>query len=291
MIGAIAGDIIGSHYEHTRNRDYKARLFNEDSCFTDDSVLSIAIAEAIFDGRRENGLFGYRERAVEYFNEDIEGQLCKPGRQIPTGFGTMFASWALGGMTDEPYNSFGNGSAMRVSAVGWAFESLPETLIEAQRSADFSHSHVEGVMGAQFTAGAVMIARTGYGIEEILEFAKDYFGYEPYGPYKQLNKEGNFESSCQRTIPQALTCIREAKDYEDAIRMAISIGGDADTLGAIVGGIAEPLFGVPQDIADKAYAIVEQWSPRMDRVLKNFETQMGNKIIKPRSLLKRATSK
>ncbi len=234
MLGAIVGDIVGSIYEHENHRSKEFPLFKDNSRFTDDSVLTCATAVALLDGGGYSGL--YRKLGLQY-----------PG----AGYGARFLHWLMDDSMG-PYDSYGNGSAMRVSPVGWAFDSEEEVLAAARASAEVTHNHPEGIKGAQATALAIFRARTGHSPEEIAIEMAERFGYDISVPVDELRDSYKFSVSCQGTVPEAIRCYMEAWDFEDAIRNAISIGGDSDTLAAITGSIAEATFGVPSDIAEEA---------------------------------------
>lgn len=229
MLGSIIGDIIGSTYEFDNAGEYDFDPFPEGSVFTDDTVLTIAVADAILQKKP------YGEFIREYGN-----------RYAQRGYGGMFARWLM--QPDMgPYNSFGNGSAMRVSPVGWAFESIDETLTEAVRSAECTHNHPEGVKGAQSVAAAIFMSRKGAKKQEIKEFTETRFGYNLERTLSAIRPGYSFNETCQRTVPEAITCFLESENFEDAIRKAIWLGGDSDTLACITGGIAEAFYG---DIPD-----------------------------------------
>jgi ADP-ribosylglycohydrolase len=225
MLGAIAGDIIGSVYEFGRIKTKEFPLFSPESCFTDDTVMTVAIAQAILtDG-------DYRKAVLEF------------GRRFPdAGYGGFFASW-LRSPDPKPYNSWGNGSAMRVSPVGFAFNTVDDVLREATRTADFTHNHPEGIKGAQATALAIFLARMDYDKEQIRNEITARFGYDLKRTVDEIRPSFKFDESCQGTVPEAIIACLDSTSYEDAIRNAISLGGDSDTLACITGGIAEALFG------------------------------------------------
>lgn len=241
MIGAIAGDIIGSVHEWTATKTTDFELFHPRCGFTDDTVLSVAVADCLLHG------IAYVDAFHAYF------------RAYPhSGFGGMFLQWAAAGRRD-PYNSFGNGSAMRVAPVGHAFNSLDEVLAEAKRSADVTHNHPEGVRGAQATAAAIFLARTGKDKNQMRESLQQMFGYDLEQRLDHIRPDYRFNETCQETVPQAIIAFLESKDYEDAVRKAISLGGDADTLACITGGIAEAFYhGVPPPIARTALAKLDE---------------------------------
>jgi len=235
VIGAIAGDIIGSVYEFNQIKIKDFPLFQPGCSFTDDTVLTIAVADAILRGRPY--LVSIREL----------------GRRYPrAGYGGLFLDWLFSGHP-EPYNSWGNGSAMRVSPVGFAFDNRDEVLREARISAEITHNHPEGIKGAQATALAVFLARTGSTKEEIRSEINLRFGYNLEQSVDDIRPEYSFDVSCQGSVPHAIISFLDSASYEDAIRNAVSLGGDSDTLACITGGIAEAFYGgVPDDIEAKA---------------------------------------
>ncbi|HEM4765467.1 TPA: ADP-ribosylglycohydrolase family protein [Streptococcus suis] len=237
MFGAIVGDVIGSRFE---GRDIKSKdfdLFHPNCRFTDDSVMTAAVA-ASFLGLNEP--FDDLEEALVLNMKDF-------GKLYPrAGYGPQFKKW-IESKDSEPYNSFGNGSAMRVSACGHVGKSLEETLDLAERVAFVTHNHPEGIKGAQAVAGAIFLARTGKSKEEIRQFVTDNF-YNLDFTLDAIRPSYQFDSSCQGSVPQAIVAFLEAEDFEDAIRNAVSLGGDSDTLAAIAGSIAEPFFGIPEEI-------------------------------------------
>jgi ADP-ribosylglycohydrolase len=231
MLGAVAGDIIGSIYEQRPIKHMDFPLFHRSSRFTDDTVLTVAIAQAILR-HREYG------SALKSF-----------GRRYPdAGYGSSFRRWILE-PTVRPYNSWGNGAAMRVSPIGFAYESSKAVLLEAERSAQVSHSHPEGIKGAQATASAILLARTGASKETIRVTIGRQFGYDLTRTVDEIRPNYRFDVSCQGSVPEAIIAFLDSRDYEDAIRKAVSLGGDSDTLACIAGGIAEAFYGaVPEDI-------------------------------------------
>ncbi len=230
MIGAIAGDIIGSVYEFGRTKSKDFPLFTPGSAFTDDSVLTVAVAQAILTD-------GDYKRAVLDF-----------GRRYPNaGYGGFFSDW-LRSPDPQPYNSWGNGSAMRVSPVGFAFDSVDEVLREARRSAEFTHDHPEGIKGAEATALAIFLARTEWDKDLIRTEVASRFGYDLDRTVEDIRPGYGFDESCQRTVPEAIVAFLDSVSYEDAVRNAISLGGDSDTLACITGGIAEAYYGPLPDV-------------------------------------------
>ena len=255
MLGAIVGDIIGSVHECAGTKTLEFELFHPDCTFTDDTVLSVAVADCLLHG------FDYTETFHEYFHAYPDA-----------GYGLRFYEWA-GSRSKQPYNSWGNGSAMRVAAVGYAKESLEEVLAEAKRSAAVTHDHPEGVRGAQATAAAVFLARHGKTKDAIRDLVEQMFGYDLKAKLEDIRPGYVFDESCQGTVPPAMIAFLESTDYEDAIRKAISLGGDADTLACITGGIAEAFYrGVPAPIARRALDLLDA---RLGKVTLEFCARFG----------------
>jgi len=233
MIGAIAGDIAGSVYEFHPEKREDIPLFTKRSFFTDDTVMTVAAAEAIMKQKP------YSECYLDF------------GKRHPyAGYGGMFAQWLLS-PDPKPYNSYGNGSAMRVTAVGWAFDSMEEVLAEAEKSAACTHNHPEGIKGAQATALAVLMARKGSSKEEIRSEISRRFKYDLTRTVESIRPGYSFNEICQQTVPEGIISFLDSKDYDDTLRKSISLGGDADTLACIAGGIAEAFYGgVPQSVLE-----------------------------------------
>ena len=252
MLGAIAGDIIGSVYEWNNIKTKQFPLFRPESRFTDDTVLTVAIAEALLNQGNYTDIL---KQYYQYF----------PG----AGYGGTFKAWA-GSSNREPYNSWGNGSAMRVSPVGYAFNHLEQVLQEAKRSAEVTHNHPEGIKGAQATAAAIFLARTGQSQAEIKTYIESTFGYDLSQTLDDIRPTYRFDVSCQGSVPQAITAFLESTDFEDAIRNAISLGGDSDTIACIAGSIAEAFYGgVPAAIAEETMIRLDQ---RLIDVVEAFRT-------------------
>jgi ADP-ribosylglycohydrolase len=252
MLGAIAGDIIGSVHEFQEQKTKDFPLFVEGSRFTDDTVLTIAVADCLLMGR------SYVDAFHSY------------ARKYPDRcYGIGFWRWIEAG-SRKPYNSWGNGSAMRVSPVGFAFESLGDVLAAAKASAEVTHNHPEGIRGAQATACAIFLARKEATKEQIRGEIESRFGYKLGRTIEEIRPTYHFDESCQGTVPEAITAALESEGYEDAIRLAISLGGDADTLACIAGGIAGARYGVPQEIVRPALALLDQ--DLRDTVIKFCET-------------------
>jgi len=236
MLGAIAGDIIGSVYEHHNVLHKQFDLLSKDAFFTDDTVLTVALADTLLSGT------SYLDNLITYYN-----------RYPDAGFGGFFIRWVKGG-NRQPYNSYGNGSAMRVSPVGFAYNDLETVLLEAEKSAAITHNHPEGIKGAQATAAAIWHARQGYDKQAIKTFVESRFGYDLDRRLDEIRPIYEYNETCQGSVPEAIIAFLESADFEDAIRNAISIGGDSDTLACITGGIAEAFYGgVPRTILDFVY--------------------------------------
>lgn len=254
MLGAIVGDTVGSIYEFENTKDYNFQLFNRCSGYTDDSIMSMAVAYWLL-------------KDPEHRYETLEEAMVTFAKNCPCpngGYGEMFyvwlfMPWNLDAMcpmsyddADEPlyespagrvpYNSWGNGAAMRVSAVGWFFDTLEETERVARISAEITHNHPEGIKGAQATAAAIWMARNGKSKADIKAYIESKYGYDLNRTWEYLNKTYDWDSSCQGTVPEAMIAFLESNDFEDAIRKAVSMGGDSDTLACITGGIAEAFY-------------------------------------------------
>lgn len=235
LLGAIAGDVIGSYYEFCPANRVDFKLFNGNGTFfTDDTVMTVANADWLLTG---DSLLGVMQ---DYGN-----------RYIGAGYGSMFFEW-LRSDDPQPYNSFGNGSTMRVSPVGWAFDTLEETLNAAKQSAEVTHNHPEGIKGAQATAASIYLARTGKSKDEIKQYVETTFGYNLSRTCDEIRKTYRFDETCQGSVPESIIAFLESTDYENAIRLSISLNGDADTMGAITGGIAEAYYKeIPSHIKEE----------------------------------------
>ena len=240
MLGALAGDIIGSVYEHQSIKTKAFPLFSPHATFTDDTVLTVALAEAILHD------LDYSQVIRAYY------------RRYPhAGYGGSFHRWART-EGSPPYNSWGNGAAMRTSPVGYAFDTLEEVLARAKRYAEITHNHPEGIKGAQATSAAILLARMGEPKAGIRRHIQDAFGYDLGMTCDQIRPTYTFDISCQGTVPQAIIAFLDSTDFEDSLRNAISLGGDSDTLACITGGIAQAFYGgVPAPIAEKALDILD----------------------------------
>ena len=269
MLGAIIGDIAGSIYEfdNIKNKDFP--LFSEYSEFTDDTVMTAAVAEGLMNGGKP---------------DDYIKAMQKYGRLFPdTGYGGHFGEWLFsdGG---KPYYSWGNGSAMRVSPTAWWYDTLEQVETAAKVSAAVSHNHPEGIKGAQATAASVFLARKGKGKDEIRTYVELKYGYNLNRKLDNIRTIYKYNESCQETVPEAIIAFLESIDFEDAVRNAISLGGDSDTLAAITGSIAEGAYGIPDTIAKKALSLLPEelldvylrWQKTM--IIRNGNKREGNDL-------------
>lgn len=282
MYGAILGDIIGSPFEFDRGdktKDFK--LFSRRSHFTDDSVMTLAVCEAL--------LKVGQDATVKEIEDAVISSMQSWGRRYPhEGYGGYFRRW-LTARHPEPYNSFGNGSAMRVSAAGWLYDSLEKTRVVAKATANVTHNHPEGIKGAEATASAIFMARNGSSKEEIKKYIENEFHYDLNRTLDEIRPSFHMDETCQKTVPEAIIAFLEARDFEDAIRNAVSLGGDTDTLGAITGSIAEAYFGISEtlisecrnrinkdmrDVVDAFYSLVrEDDSPNTNQMIEKAINQ------------------
>jgi len=259
MLGAIAGDIIGSVYEHNNIKTTDFPLFSTGGRFTDDTVLTVALADTILRGH------DYSRKMEDYYFYYPDA-----------GYGGNFHKWATAKI-HKPYNSWGNGSAMRVSPVAWAYQDMQTVLQKAKESAEVTHNHPEGIKGAQATASAIFLARTGKTKDEIREFIVGNFSYELDESLDSIREYYDFDVSCQGSVPQAIRAFLESEDYEDAVRKAVSIGGDSDTIACITGGIAEAFFkGVPKGITETALSILDD---RLRDIVTEFRTKYCQELL------------
>ena len=245
IIGAIAGDVIGSAYEFNPTRDHDFELFTPKSTFTDDTVLTMANALWLLEDEQHTP-----ERLV-----NIMLDMC---RKYPDrGYGGRFARWIYDS-NPQPYDSFGNGSAMRVSPVGYYANSLDEALALAKVSAEVTHNHPEGIKGAQATAAAIFLARQGKTKQEIRDYVEKIFGYDLSRTLEEIRPTFTFDETCQHTVPEAITCFVEGKDYEDVVRLSVALAGDADTIAAIAGSISSAIDEVPNEISQPVIALLSE---------------------------------
>jgi ADP-ribosylglycohydrolase len=241
MLGAIAGDVIGSVHEGARTKTKQFPLFVRGSTFTDDTVLTVAIADSLLRGR------DYVDALHDYFHAYPDA-----------GYGGTFFRWCAE-RCREPYNSWGNGSAMRVSPVAYVHDSLEEVVQEARRTAEVTHNHEHGIRGAQATAAAIFLARTGSSKDDIRRYIQETFGYFLEESLADIRPTYPFDVSCQGSVPQSMIAFLESTGYEDSVRNAISLGGDADTMACIAGGIAEAFYGgVPEEIRIQTLELLDE---------------------------------
>jgi len=254
MIGAIAGDIIGSIYEWHNIKTTDFPLFSANSRFTDDSVLTVALADAILSGE-----------------DYIDKMHAYASRYPNAGYGGNFARWVRA-KEREPYNSFGNGAAMRISPVGFAYDTLEETLYQAQYFTALTHNHPEGIKGGCAVAAAIYLCCTGKTKMEVKDYVEETFGYNLGRTLEEIRPGYSFDVTCQGSVPEAIIAFLESEDFEDAIRKAVSLGGDSDTIACIAGGIAQAFYGgVPPAIEEEVYRILDESLGKVTRqFLKKF---------------------
>ena len=261
MYGPILGDIIGSPYEF--DQGYKMKdfpLFSRNSEFTDDSVMTLAVADAFLSLPPEASEVEIRRFLVR--------SMQTYGRKYPyAGYGGMFHRW-LRDTNPQPYGSYGNGSAMRVSSVGWLFDDLQTVRHMARLSAEVTHNHPEGIKDAEATASAIYLARTGSTKAEIKAYIEANFHYDLSRTCDEIRPTYRHVESCQETVPEAITAFLEGESFEDVIRTAVSLGGDCDTLTCIAGSIAEGFYGVPEELKQQCR---ERLPEDLRKVLRRFE--------------------
>lgn len=264
MIGAVLGDIIGSPYEFDFN-NIKTKvfpMFSDRSEFTDDTVMTMAVAEGLMNG------YGNPEKS----ELEVARSMQRFGAMYPdAGYGARFSRW----LTDDdpkPYYSFGNGSAMRVSPAAWLYNSLEDVEKYAALSAEVTHNHPEGIKGAQATAAAVFMARTGSSKENIKSYIEESYGYDLCRTCDEIRPSYHHVESCQETVPEAIIAFLEGNSFEDVIRTAVSLGGDSDTLAAIAGSIAEGFYGVPQELQRVAVTMLDD---ELNAVYSRFESMIA----------------
>ena len=259
MLGAIVGDIVGSPYEFDRKREIAHSkvfpLISEESRFTDDTVMTLAVADALMQTMPKRGEMADEDR----FREAVKKSMRDFARRYPNaGYGARFMYWLLKSKP-MPYNSFGNGSAMRVSPVAWAFDDLWKVERFAEISAEVSHNHPEGIKGAQATASAIFMARTGRSKQEIKDYITERYGYNLTRTLDEIRPNYHHVETCQETVPEALTAFFEGKDFEDVTRCAVSLSGDSDTLTAIACSVAEGMYGIPEEIDDMILPLLDDF--------------------------------
>jgi type I restriction enzyme M protein len=265
MLGAIIGDIAGSRFEWNNCRSKDFELLHEKCRFTDDTVMSLAVCDALLKTAADRSALG--KQAVR--------SMQSIGRHYPDcGYGGRFGRWIFSD-SPQPYGSFGNGAAMRSSACGWAGGSLDEVKDLARAVTEISHSHPEGLKGAEAEAVGVFLARTGASMQEIRRFITENY-YKIDFTLDAIRDSYEFDETCQGSVPQAFEAFFESSDYEDAVRNAISIGGDSDTLAAIAGGVAEAFYGIPNCLREQAAACLDE---RLLKILRDFETVYPPRVL------------
>ncbi len=266
MYGAIFGDIIGSRFEFDRGGKTKAfELFTPEDQYTDDTVMTIAVA----DGLLEAG----EEASAEEIKEAVTKSMRRWGRKYPNaGYGGRFWEWLFTAKEPKPYGSYGNGSAMRVSAAGWLYDSMERTREVARATAEVTHNHPEGIKGAECTAAVMFLARREIPKEQIKAYVIDEFGYDLSESLEELRMRHEHVESCQDSLPKALVSFFEGDSYEDVVRNAVSLGGDTDTLAAIAGAMAEAYYGMPIMIMANGKGYLEE---DMLEVLTAFDHVLG----------------
>ena len=260
MIGAVIGDVVGSRFEFNNHRSKEFELFTKECEATDDSIMTIAIAKAVLESKKKQS--NLSKEAVRCMQEI--------GRRYPRcGYGSRFLEWMFS-ENPQPYNSFGNGAAMRVSSCGFAAETLQEALKMSDEVTAVTHNHPEGIKGARATTAAIFLARTGMPKSTIKEHIEKEYGYRFDFTIDEIRSTYQFNETCQETVPQALEAFFESTSFEDTLRTAISVGGDSDTLAAIACSIAEAYYGVPKELYEKAVSYLNN---QLITILKEFEIE------------------
>ena len=263
MYGAILGDIIGSPYEFDLGDKTKEfPLFSRYSMFTDDTVMTAAVAQAFLEGGEDRALL----------RRELVSAMQRWGHRYPfAGYGLRFGQW-LDSQDPQPYYSFGNGSAMRVSPVAWLYDDMPTVLQMAKLSAEVTHNHPEGIKGAEATAAAIFLARTGSTKAEIKAYIEEHFHYDLSRTCDEIRPNYRHVESCQETVPEAITAFLEGDSFEDVIRTAVSLGGDCDTLTCIAGSMAEGFYGVPEELKEECR---KRLTNDLLAVLRRFEDHLN----------------
>ena len=268
MYGAILGDIVGSRFEFDREgwtKDFELLTF--ESKWTDDTVMTVAVAEALMNAGKDAPVNEIKAACIK--------SMQKWGQKYPyAGYGSRFIHW-VSSKDPRPYGSYGNGSAMRVSPVGWAYDTMERTREVARATAAVSHNHPEGIKGAECTAAVMYLARTGAGKEEIADYVVKEFGYDFSETLEQMRKRHEHVESCQDSLPKALRSFMDGESYEDVVRNAVSLGGDTDTLAAIAGAMGEAFFGMPFDLKTQ---VLKNVKPDMFEVIRAFDRFIGREL-------------
>lgn len=249
MYGAIIGDVVGSRFEFDNCKSKEFELFDRECDYTDDTVMTLAVAKALTT-------FEYAAD-VDVFKRHLVATMHEVGQRYPhCGYGGRFCTWMMKGYT-EPYNSYGNGSAMRVSPVAWVAHTLEECEALARATAEVTHNHPEGIKGAVATAGAIYLARTGHSMEEMRRYTNRFYTID--FTLDDIRDDYDFDETCPGSMPQALEAFYESEGFEDAIRTAVSVGGDSDTIAAIAGSIAEAYYGVDEEMKETALSYLDDY--------------------------------
>ncbi len=261
MYGAILGDMVGAPYEFDRgNKSKDFEMWNRRVHFTDDTVMTIAVADAIHTA----GIDAEEKEMKKVLVREMQAW----GNKYPnSGYGARFIYWLDSG-NPKPYGSYGNGSAMRVSSVGWLYDTIEKTREVARWTAEVTHNHPEGIKGAEATASVIFLARHCASKEEIQEYVIKEFGYDLSRTCDEIRPGYHHDESCQKTVPEAITAFLEGEDFEDVIRTAVSLGGDCDTLTCIAGGMAEAFYGVPTEMREK---VLKRLGDDMIKVISDFD--------------------
>lgn len=262
MIGAIIGDIVGSRFEFGPAPEKNFQLFTDECSFTDDTVCTIAVADALMNQR------SYKDSLLDW---------CRKYPNPKGGYGSRFLTW-IESDDPQPNKSFGNGSAMRVSSIGWLIDDWEEVIVEAKKSAEVSHNHPEGIKGAQCVAEVICWLRNmRFTKSDIEKKVRKFYGYEipPLRDIMRIGSEGHFDGTCQETVPMALRCFLDSNSFEETVRTAVLCDGDTDTKACIAGSIAEAYYEIPEDIIEKAISYLPD---DMKVILKQFYNRMQTKL-------------
>ena len=268
MYGAILGDIIGSVFEFDApgwKKDFE--LFTPDTAWTDDTVMTVAVAEGLMNAGKD--------AAVEEIERACIRSMQEWGKRYPyAGYGERFVLWIFA-KDPQPYGSYGNGSAMRVSAAGWLYDTIDRTREAARATANVSHDHPEGIKGAECTAAVIFLGRTGATKEEIREYVVREFGYDLSETLEEMRARHRHDETCQDSLPKALRSFLDGESYEDVVRNAVSLGGDTDTIAAIAGAMAEAFFDIPPILKSECRMRVKE---NMLEVIRRFDTILGRTV-------------
>ncbi len=261
MLGAVVGDVIGSRFEWNNHKSKDFQLFTEDCHLTDDSLMTLAVAEALMKSKED----------FSDLSEVVIHSMQKLGRKYPhAGFGSRFYQW-LNEQNPQPYGSFGNGAAMRISPVALAASSLEEAIILSKEVTKVSHNHPEAIKGSEAVTAAVYLAKAGKSKEDILEYILDHY-YQIDFSLDEIRESYGFDVSCQGSVPQALQAFYESTDFEDSIRNAISIGGDSDTIAAITGSISGVYYGIPDQLISQTETYLDSC---LGHIMKQFDAYIA----------------